>query len=257
MSEALWAALAGGAQTLSDDMRQREKQRFLEELEKGREARREEYDIRKEERAEARRAAQRATEVAESIINPETGMVEMFNADKELIDSRPATETELRGVRRAEEKEDADNRYSLARALKTEAEAEFIPQKQSMEVEAHRANMGLRGAQTEAARARAEASRRSGSEKESDRPTTVSEMAQRLVDLYPDLVKQYTSGDEAILTMSQIHDLARRSALAALREGKDPADTWRRTLQNYPTTAAVARARREGSGGSGRKAGAL
>lgn len=135
--------------------------------------------------------------------------------------------------------EDTKNTLSLEKVVadtaKAKAEAENLPRKYSREEELHEANLAYKDASTDAQRARAanyssggsRGGRGGSSLDEVAGPVNDTDVANALLEEYPDLVK------ESGLTTSEALELALGAIRNGRKAGKDPLDVFRIALPAY------------------------
>lgn len=156
-SEAFWAGLAGGAQVLSDDIRMKEKMRFLEELEKERENRAEQRAISKEKRDELRQAKRRDPSLDRP--DPSRGVIETFNSNGDKLGEIPMTEHQREGIMLDREKERVGLENTVLSGDLTREQLRQAPLRFGMDQERHADTLRTNEARRAESAARADAAR--------------------------------------------------------------------------------------------------
>lgn len=230
-SEAFWAGLAGGAQVLSDDIRMKEKMRFLEELEKERENRADQRAMAKEKREELRQAKRRDPSLDRP--DPSRGVIETFNSNGDKLGEIPMTEHQREGIMLDREKERVGLENTVLSGDLTREQLRQAPLKFDMERERHDDTLRTNEARRAESAARAEAARKRASGAATPLGATgisTGQAINSLVSDHKDLVEQYTNDG---YTMDQINAIAEASLRSASRENKDVAHTFQLALRAH------------------------
>lgn len=243
-----WGALEGLGQGLTEIGRiwgQNEKSKLAEQLEQQREERAEQRSIAKEERQRKRDESTAADFRIERDADGVTWRQGYNKFGQRTGDRELASAEDIKNYNF----EDQKNKVTL----------ENLVSKGSREAEKHAADLTYKGALTDAAIARAEASRnprpRSGGRGSLDSsdstPLNDTEVAAALLKEYPDLIKQYAQNKDNPLglTASELHNLALATIKEARQQGKDPLDTFRIGLPRYAALRASRKKPTTNSGG--------
>lgn len=236
-----WGVLQGLGDAMQSFGGAMSKQALDEKLRKAREAREDELEQRRNERQDAQYAR---TEMVEG----GDGSVWEVDYDKQNreITRRPAAPNKVREIKQSQQKENLTLESLLLeiedRKRESRWEEEDRPlerEKMRAEIEAQRALAGQRSLSGQAAMVRAQRTGlgggggRSGSLAAAATGPSLGEAIPSLIKEYDPLVKEYTSGDDPVLSMEQVYELARAAIQASAErpDRKDPADTFRILLQ--------------------------
>lgn len=243
-----WGAMGGiGAAltNLSANMAEMDKAKLRDKLETDREVARETREAAKLKRTTSYR----------KLTN---GKWQSYNADDELLRETAATSEEITKAKQDAEIAELDIRSKRATAEATETELAWAKADRNLLTPEQRAlaakikaglelsaaekeqarRWGLEYAQRDRHHSENVSARKAGlegrlSSKDDGKPTELSAVARQLRQDYDKMVTSLMEDTTVNLTESEAQELARNSAVAAVREGKDFGDVYRRALMNF------------------------
>lgn len=224
----LLSGLGGALQDIGSDVF---KTALADDIEKQREARKEEREDRKLQRERVRNATTYDPKQDTPFTRDGVVMMQRHAIDGSPLDSVLANESQLQAFNAAENERKIKLEDLTTRANINKFKHDRLTTDAKQDDDMFAARLDTERSQAEANRARAAAAGRSGTGRrsldEDDEPVTATDVADALVGEYEDQVEQYG------LTPSQATDLAMSAIQDARASGKDPKDVFRLALPRY------------------------
>lgn len=224
------AALADGGSAYLNVRDTKRKEALAQKLEADKEAKHHQWEIDKENRAEAR------------IMNTPSDKVEFFDRDgvtmkriyggrNNILDEIPASQDEIKDRAKQERKDDLTFRALENTVAKGDQELQYEPEDRALDIQDKRASI-------------AEKLARTGSYNRANTPEargmsvdqSPGALTNQLINEFPDLQKEYTEGtddEEPKMSKSEFREIAQEVVIRAAKRGVDPRIAFAEALKRY------------------------
>jgi hypothetical protein len=228
--EGLGAGLQGVGNKVMTDASNDKKAALQEKLQQEREAREEQRAIAKEQRTALREDSTPDLRATDYVQKDGAWMERSRSATGKVLEEKLAPQSKIDELNMDRKKDEVSIESLLAKTALDNKKAASYDADHALDQDAKRSLIDYRKDQGLAATMRAEAATAPSVAEANKAPT---DLANTLVKAYPDVVKEYTTGDSPKMTATQMQELAERVIRSAAAQRKDARAMFLEELKRY------------------------